>query len=141
MTAEPLKVRDLMTTCIVTIGMDDSLKSARAIFNKHRFHHLMVVDNGKLVGVISDRDLLKNISPFLGSAFSQRQQDSSTLKKRVHQMMSRRLVSIGPDAKVSQAAELMLTERVSCLPVIDGNSKPVGIITIHDLLRWFVEQF
>jgi len=129
-----------MTPRTVTIGMDDSLKIARAIFNRRRFHHLLVIDNGKLVGVLSDRDLLKHISPFLGSPFSQRQQDSATLNKKVHQMMSRRLVSVSPDAKVSQAAERMMAERVSCLPVVDGNGKPIGIITTHDLLRWFVEQ-
>ena len=140
MTEEKLKVRDLMTTHIVTIGMDDTLRAARSIFNQHKFHHLMVVENGKLAGVLSDRDLLKNLSPFLGSPFSQRPQDSATLNKKVHQMMSRKLVSIGPDDEISLAAQRMMYEHVSCLPVIDNNDKPIGIITIHDLLGWFVER-
>jgi len=139
MTQEKLKVCDLMTTNVVTIGMDDTLKSARSIFDRRKFHHLLVIEDGKVVGVLSDRDLLKNLSPFLGSPFSQRPQDAATLQKKAHQMMSRKLVSIGPDETISLAAERMMHERVSCLPVVDHDDKPLGIITIHDLLGWFVD--
>ena len=140
MLGEVFKVRDLMTARIVTIGMDDTLRTAQRIFSRHKFHHLVVVESGKPVGVLSDRDLLKNISPFVGALLSELPRDSATLRRRVHQMMTRKLVSIGPDCEISLAAQRMMDEHVSCLPVIDNDDKVVGIITIHDLLRWLVKR-
>jgi acetoin utilization protein AcuB len=132
------KVKDLMTTDLVTIGMDDTLDTARKIFNQKRFHHLMVIEKDKPVGVISDRDLLKNLSPFIGVPFSERPQDTQTLKRKIHQIMTRKLVSIDPEAPVAQAARLMNTHRVSCLPVITPGDNLIGIITLRDLVRWVV---
>lgn len=136
----PMKVRELMTTEVVTTDMDQTLKTAQRIFNQRKFHHLIVVEQGKVVGVISDRDLLKHLSPFVGVRFSERPQDAATLSKRIHQMMSRQLVSIGPDATVAEAARTMNHRRVSCLPVIDDAGQLVGIITTRDLVRWIVKE-
>lgn len=133
-------VRELMTSGVVTIGMDSTLREAQAIFNERRFHHLVVVENEQPVGVLSDRDLLKQLSPFVGVRMNERAQDIATLNKRVHQFMTRRLISIGPDASLAEAAKLFIRQRVSCLPVIDGAGKLVGIITTRDLIRWVVIQ-
>lgn len=138
MTDRPRKVREIMTTEVVTIGMDEALETARGIFNQRRFHHLIVMEGGKAVGVISDRDLLKNLSPFVGVRMSERPQDIGTLRKRIHQIMTRRLVSIEPDAPAAQAARTMMHHRVSCLPVIENGTSLVGIITLRDLVRWVV---
>ncbi|HRR86002.1 MAG TPA: CBS domain-containing protein [Phycisphaerae bacterium] len=138
MTEQARKVREIMTTEVVTIGMDETLETARRIFNQRRFHHLIVVEGGKPVGVISDRDLLKNLSPFVGVRMSERAQDIETLRRRIHQVMTRRLVSIEPDAPVAQAARAMMHHKVSCLPVIKNGSTLVGIITLRDLVRWVV---
>ena len=138
MTDRPRKVREIMTTEVVTIGMDETLETARGIFNQRRFHHLIVMEGGKAVGVISDRDLLKNLSPFVGVRMSERPQDVGTLRKRIHQIMTRRLVSIEPDAPAAQAARTMMHHRVSCLPVIENGTSLVGIITLRDLVRWVV---
>jgi len=132
------KVRDIMTTDLVTIGMDETLEAAKAVFHERRFHHLIVTDGAKPVGVISDRDLLKNLSPFLGTPMAERAQDAETLKKRIHQFMTRKLVSVEPDAPVTEAARAMIHHNVSCLPVIEGGTKLVGIVTRHDLVRWVV---
>ncbi len=63
-------------------------------------------------------------------------QDLSTLKQRIQQIMTRTLVTIDPDATVAEAARKMLTERVSCLPVVDEDIHSVGILTIRDFLPW-----
>jgi acetoin utilization protein AcuB len=138
MTKPIQKVRDIMTTELVTIGMDETLEAARSIFHQRRFHHLVVMESDQPVGVISDRDLLKHISPFIGVHMSERAQDVETLKRRIHQVMTRRLVSIEPDAPVVQAARTMIHHRVSCLPVLEAGTKLVGIVTRHDLIRWVV---
>jgi acetoin utilization protein AcuB len=136
MPAEKLTVQDLMSPKVVTIGMDDTLKVARRTFSQRRFHHLVVMEKGKAVGVVSDRDLLRHTSPFIGNPMSERPQDAATLRKRVHQIMTRRLICIAPDASPVEAAQLMMKEKVSCLPVINEDERLVGIITTRDLIHW-----
>lgn len=136
MPSREMNVRDLMTTPTVTIGMDRTLRDAQRIFNEHKFHHLIVIEQDKVVGVISDRDLLKHISPFIGIKFSQRPQDIETLQRRIHQIMTRRLVAVSPDASAAEAARLLMRHRVSCLPVTDAAGGLAGIITSRDLIRW-----
>ncbi|HQW91146.1 MAG TPA: CBS domain-containing protein, partial [Nitrospira sp.] len=81
-------VRAIMSTRAVTVTMDDSLARARELFNEHHFHHLLVVQGPTLLGIISDRDLLKAVSPHIGT-LSETDRDRATLNKRAHQIMSR----------------------------------------------------
>ncbi|HRQ75606.1 MAG TPA: CBS domain-containing protein [Phycisphaerales bacterium] len=129
-------VRDVMTPDVVTVSLDDTLESIRAIFLASRFHHLIVVEGGHVVGVISDRDLLKTISPFIGNPLMERSQDRNTLQRRAHQVMSRRPVVVHEDTDLSEAAATLLRERVSCLPVVDEEMQPRGIVTWRDLLQF-----
>lgn len=133
-------VRELMCRGVVTIGMDDTLQTAEAIFEDRQFHHLVVMDQGKPVGVVSDRDLLRHISPFVNVPFSEQARDRETLKKKMHQVMSRNLITIQPDRSAAKAAQLMLKHDVSCLPVVSENGELVGILSIRDLLHWMVEN-
>ncbi len=128
-------VETIMTRHVVTVSMDDTLRQVRDLFHSVRFHHLVVVEGGRVAGVISDRDLLKNISPFVGKA-TERSQDSFTLAKKVHQIMSRRLISCGPELGLGEAGRKMLDHQVSCLPVLDEAGACVGIVTIRDILEW-----
>lgn len=129
-------VRDIMTTPVYSINMDASVRDAKALFDKRRFHHAVVLHRKRVVGVLSDRDVLKVVSPFIGNRMMQRSQDLSTLKQRIHQIMTRTLVTIDPDATVAEAARKMLTERVSCLPVVHDDMLAIGILTIRDFLPW-----
>lgn len=140
MLTQPLLVEDLMSPRVVTISMDNTLRDVRQIFNQRRFHHLVVMEKGQPVGVISDRDWLKNISPFIGIPLGEKPRDSATLKKRVHQIMTRKLVSISPESPANEAANLMIERNVSCLPVVNKEGKLLGIITTRDLLRWIVRK-
>ena len=132
-------IAGILTNSIVTVSMDDSLETVRALFKQHRFHHLIVVEKGKAGGVLSERDLLKNISPFIDQ-MSERKQDTWTLKKRVHQIMQRDLVWATPDASIHDASLMMAANQISCLPVLDEQSKPLGIVTARDILRWLADQ-
>lgn len=131
-----MEVRDLMTRRVVTVGMDDRLAKVRELFAEHGFHHLLVVERQKVVGVISDRDLFKNLSPFIGKPLAERSQDQATLKRRVHQVMTRKLIAVPAGTSAEQAAALMLEHNVSCLPVVSPEHRPLGIVTARDLLRW-----
>ncbi|MGB6308647.1 MAG: CBS domain-containing protein [Steroidobacteraceae bacterium] len=125
----------IMTARVVTVEMDDRLEVVKEIFDTKSFHHLLVVDEeGKLSGVVSDRDLLRAISPYVGSA-AETERDLATLNKRVHQIMSRRPITLRPHSTVAEAVGLLLAHRISCVPIVDDASKPVGIVSWRDLLR------
>jgi len=132
-------VRDIMTTPVHTVDMDHSMLAAKRLFDHERCHHVVILRRNRVFGVVSDRDILKAVSPFVGNRMMERSQDVNTLKKRVHQIMSRNLVTIGPDETVAEAARKMLGERVSCLPVVDDSGSLLGIVTIRDFLAWAVD--
>jgi acetoin utilization protein AcuB len=115
--------------------MDDRLDVVKKIFDTLKFHHLLVVDDcRKLKGIVSDRDLLKALSPYVGSA-TENARDVATLNKRVHQIMSRELITLQPRAAVADAVQLFLEHRISCIPIIDAAFKPVGILSWRDVLK------
>jgi len=125
----------IMTARVVTVEMDDRLEIVKEIFDTMNFHHLLVVNEQKtLSGVVSDRDLLRAISPYVGSA-AETARDLATLNKRVHQIMTRRPVTLRPQATVAEAVSLLLAHRISCIPIVDEESKPVGIVSWRDLLK------
>jgi acetoin utilization protein AcuB len=99
------------------------------------FHHLLVVDeHKKLSGIVSDRDLLRALSPYVGSA-AETARDVATLNKRVHQIMTRRPITLHAQAAIAEAVNLLLAHRISCIPIVDDESKPVGILSWRDLLK------
>jgi len=129
-----MTIRELMSTTLVTVELDDSLATVKNIFDKARFHHLLVVEEGRLFGVVSDRDLLRALSPFAGTTV-ETPRDQATLNKRVHQVMSRKPLTLRPDAPITAAVQMFLEHGVSCLPVVDEEFRPLGILTWRDLLR------
>jgi acetoin utilization protein AcuB len=133
-----MDIQSIMTRKLVTVSPDDAVSKVRELFNMWRFHHLLVTENRRLVGVVSDRDLLKNLSPFLGREMAERPQDVALLDRKVHQIMTRRLVTAGPEMVIENAIRLMVAQQVSCLPVTNEKGQPVGIVTWKDLFRAMV---
>ena len=62
-----MRVNEIMKTTVITIGMDETLEQIQKRFEKHKFHHLLVLENDELIGIISDRDVLKEISPHVNT--------------------------------------------------------------------------
>ena len=129
-----MSVEKIMSKSVVTVEMDDSLKVVKDIFDNTRFHHLLVVESGKLFGVLSDRDLLKALSPNIGTA-AETDRDAASLNKRVHQIMTRQPVTLGPSAGIDDAIDIFNRHNISCIPVVDAEQKPVGIISWRDILK------
>jgi acetoin utilization protein AcuB len=135
-----LIVADIMTTPVQTVSMDDSVGDIREVFERSQYHHLVVLgDQGECAGVISDRDLLKNISPFVGK-MQERATDLNCLKRRAHQIMTRQLVAVRKNTSLRAAARVMLDHRISCLPVVDAHKNCIGIVTLRDVVRWAVVE-
>lgn len=131
-----MNVEKLMSTDVVTILDESRLDNAKELFEEHKFHHLLVTDkNGNLVGVLSDRDLFKAISPHIGLA-SEKERDLATLNKRVHQVAARQVIATNNKANLNMAIKLFKENKISCLPVVDENNKPVGILTWRDIINW-----
>ena len=131
-----LSLAGVMTARLVTVEIDDSLEVVKEIFDSVKFHHLLVVEAGKLCGVISDRDLLRALSPYIGTP-SETARDAATLKKRVHQIMTRKPVTLPPEATIGDAVKVFLENHVSCIPVVDATFKPIGIVSWRDLLKFW----
>jgi acetoin utilization protein AcuB len=132
-----MSVADVMSRHVVTVTPEQDIDAIRRLFDEHRFHHLLVVDGDRLVGVISDRDLLRATSPFIDT-LAERPQDLATLRRRAHQIMSRRPIVARRDDSVAQAASAMLAHGVSCLPVVTCDGRVEGIVSWKDLMRSFV---
>ncbi|MFG0325694.1 MAG: CBS domain-containing protein [Phycisphaerales bacterium JB037] len=130
-----MSVSTIMTQPVVTIDLDESILAARQTLAERGIRHLVVTEQSRVVGVISDRDLLSNLSPFLGT-MSERAQDLNSLKRRVHQIMSRRVRTVRPETPLVDAALLMLEHKISCLPVVDASGQCVGVVTTRDMLIW-----
>ena len=130
-----MRLSGVMTARLVTVEIDDPLEVVKQIFDSVKFHHLLVVDAGKkLCGVISDRDLLRALSPYIGTA-SENSRDTATLKKRVHQIMTRQPVTLPPEASMADAVKVFLEHRVSCIPIVGPGFKAVGIVSWRDVLK------
>lgn len=128
-------VDDFMSKKLITVGMDDTLARVKEIFDHINFHHLLVVQEGRLCGVISDRDLLKHLSPFVGS-LHETARDVATLKKRAHQIMTPHPLTLPRTASLAEAVAIFRNHSLSCIPIVNEEQCPVGIITWHDLLQF-----
>lgn len=126
-------IKEIMTTRVATVSMDDRLSVIKEIFEQAHFRHLLVVEDEVLVGFISDRDLLRAISPYLDTD-AEMNRDTETLNRRAHQIMSRHPITISPELSLQDAAAIMLQQHVSCLPVLE-NGALVGIVSWKDLLK------
>ena len=131
-----MKIDQLMSINVVSVEMDDSLSVVKDIFDSSCFHHLLVIGGGRLRGVISDRDLLKAISPNIGT-IAETARDAADLNKRAHQIMTRKPISLTLDADVYDAIKVFNNHSISCIPVECDDNKPLGIISWRDILRLF----
>lgn len=134
-----MKISEVMTTPVVTVEMDDSLRQISEIMTKARFHHLPVVENGRLCGMISDRDILKATSPFLDT-LAETQRDVAILNKKAHQIMTRDPVTVSVETGIEEAMLVLLNAGISCLPVQSKDGRLAGIVTWKDLIKNFATK-
>lgn len=132
-------VSEIMQTNVITIGMDDTLERIQKLFEKHKFHHVLVVEEGELLGVISDRDVLKEISPHINT-LSEDSRALQTLKKKAHQIMTRTPITTEKNTRMEDAANLMLNKVISCLPILSESGHIEGILSMKDILRFYIEK-
>ena len=120
-------VRNRMSRPAVTVRQDADFQKALALMQEKKLRRLPVVDDdGQLVGIIVERDLLVAAMRYLQS------------RVEVGDLMTRNVVTVGPDADLNEVARTMLERKIGGLPVVE-HGRLVGIVTESDIFRRFVE--
>jgi CBS domain-containing protein len=141
-----MKVFDVMTTDVLTVGSETPLREVAALLARRRISGLPVVDEGRVVGVVSEGDILAkergpNSEPpgWFGVLFEDRAAADLKLEARTAgTAMTAPALTIAPDRTVAEAAGMMVDEGVNRLPVVGAAGELVGIVTRADLVRAFV---
>ena len=119
-----MRLQDIMSTDVKTVTPSVTVATARNLMRLDGIHHLLVLDDRRVVGVVSDRDLGGRVGARRGAG----------AETRIAEVMSEQVVTAPADARIRQAANLMRGNGIGCLAVV-AEDKPVGIVTITDLLE------
>lgn len=133
MTSRPRVAADIMSRDLVTLEETQDLRFLPNVMKLFRFRHMPVVDDGRLVGLVTERDVLRvSASSLLPAAHEQTDFLARTFA--VRDIMTRQVVSVHPDTPLSEVARLMRREKLGCLPVVEAENKLVGIVTEADFV-------
>jgi len=137
-----MKVSKLMSRKLITVSPEDSVERAVQLLRQRGVRHLLVLKDGRLVGIVSDRDLKRALEPAkakrkkllnLGGLFFLLE------PFLVREIMTRDVVTIDPNATAQMAASLMVDRKFGALPVAK-NGQLLGIITETDLLKYYANN-
>ncbi|MBU2904687.1 MULTISPECIES: CBS domain-containing protein [Arenibacter] len=133
-------VSKIMTTDLITINHTNSLLDAEKLFEKHKIRHIPVVNNKKIIGILSLTDLLR-ISFVDNYGEDDSQVDTAVYNMlSIEQVMVKDPVHISPSLTVKEVAEILAKKEFHALPVVE-NGDLVGIVTTTDLLNYLLEQY
>lgn len=132
-----MKVGRRMTREVVTIERETSLRRARRIMENRQIRHLPVVDKGRLVGLVTDRDI-RAAAPSSAANIAPEVREEFLDHLKVGHVMTKKVLSTTPEMTIEEAALLMRQHKISCLPVLEGE-RLVGIITETDIFKVFLE--
>lgn len=127
-------VANWMSKNVITVNEDDSMQDAMKLMKQHTIRMLPVLKGGKLVGVVTDRDL-KRASASDATTLDVHEMLYLISKIKVASIMSKNPISVSPDLTVEETAEVLLANKISGAPVVDAAGKVVGTITQTDLFR------
>ncbi len=134
-----MRVEELMTSKVFTVDPHDMVDRVFFLIHYEKVRHLPVVEKGKVVGIVSDRDMYKALGPKSNSNAIESNKTGTELHvipKKVINIMHRGVITVAPDTLVSDAASLMAEHKIGALPVIK-DSKLVGILSSTDILKVF----
>ncbi|MGB5229538.1 MAG: CBS domain-containing protein [Eudoraea sp.] len=134
-----LPVSNIMTTNLITLDVKESLDKAEHLFKKYKIRHIPVIENEKIIGMISLNDILR-IS-FADGAYREEENISSSIYEMftIRQLMIGNLETVSPDSTIKEVAELLIKREFHSLPVVEnGNLK--GMVTTTDLIKYLLKQ-
>ena len=126
----PTEVADVMVAKVVTLSTHHGFDEVVRLMNDRHFRHCVVVDvHGKLVGIISDRDVLRSLA-----------RNPNSRSKTLDQIMTRNPITVKRDTSILDAVSKILSKRINCLPVVDDDGSICGIVTSTDLLKSYQQM-
>jgi len=127
-------VRNIMTKDVFTLDESDMLTLAEDIMALGHIRHLPVVRGDRLVGIVTQRDILR---ASLSTLIRHKPEDKTAFSRGVvvSEIMTRDVITISPNATVNEAAEAMADRKIGCLPVVEEGDKLVGLVTETDILN------
>ena len=130
-------VSDWMTRKVFTVTPDDGIYDAIKLLKEKDIKHIPVVKDGRLKGLLSDRDL-RTFSPSKATTLDAYELHYLLAKTKVKEIMKTKVITTNPDTPIEEAARLMYDQNLGCLPVLE-NSKLVGIVSDRDIFRALVD--
>jgi acetoin utilization protein AcuB len=127
-------VKNWMSKEVITIEVNDSMQEAMRLLKEHNIRMLPVMENGKLVGVITDRDL-KKASPSDATTLEVHELLYLLTQIKVKEIMTEDPITVPPDYTVEETAQVLLENKISGAPVVDNTGEVIGTITQTDLFR------
>ena len=136
--AHQARVRDFMTKDPLTLREEDLLRQAVEVVMVRRIRHIPVLDReGALVGIVTDRDVQGTLPSPL-SAAAPEEYEALLETTSLSRIMTRSVITVGPDDLAAEAVETLLADRIDGLPVVESG-RVVGIFTVRDALRAYLE--
>jgi acetoin utilization protein AcuB len=130
-----MKIAEVMSRSLVTLTPEQTLRDAVELLRSKHIRHLPVVEDSKLIGIVTDRDV-KRATPSLLSGVDRDEYDRVLDETKIAQIMTREPMTVTPESGLKAAVKIFIDRKVGALPVVSG-SQLVGIITEIDLLRVF----
>ena len=131
-----MKITEIMSSPPITGTLDDFLSEVKEMLAVNNIKHLVIIEEGKLMGVLSERDLLLAISPYVNSnVYTTR--DLATLNQRVGQIVERHPLYLDDQSELEDAIDMFDKNHISCIPIVDADFVPVGVVTKSDIIHFF----
>lgn len=137
MRGDPMPVADIMTRRIISVSAGATVEELAEMFQRFRIHHILVVDGRQLLGVVSDRDVLRFTSPYVNTHVAS-EKDRFTLTRKAEKIMTGNPVTLRDDAGIRDAAKRFLEFNVSLFPVVDKSGALVGVLSWKDVMRYII---
>jgi acetoin utilization protein AcuB len=128
-----MQVREIMATNIEVVDRNDNLQTVEERMATKHLRHLPVLEQGEIVGLVTQRDLFK-AAQSSAMRYGEKAQQAYLRSVRVKEIMTYPVVTMPPDTSVTAAADMMITKGIGCLPVVE-NQQLIGMVTKTDLLR------
>ncbi len=133
-----MQVKERMKRDPVTVKKDDSFRYALKLIRKEGIRHLPVVENKRVVGIVTDRDL-RQAAPSPATTLEVHELNFLLERLKIEAIMTKKVITVGQETNLLDAARLLLTHKIGCLPVV-AQDELVGIITEGDMLRALVDM-
>ena len=130
-----IKVVDVMTKNPLVMTPAETIGQADELMTENRIRQLPVVDEGALLGIITDRDIRSFLAQ---SALVEAEERAKVLRTKVTEIMTAEPLTLAPDEDLREAVELLIDEKIGGIPVVDHAEGLVGIVTYVDVLRCFL---